>query len=233
MKSTLAYGVAALALAGAAAVPAQAQSLFPFFDNGPATESTMTFRAEALRSDAYEIESSRVALQRTRDPRVRAYARQMIADHQKTTDALLPAGSSLNAAGNVVRDEQGGPFDSPLGILTAPFTVPVNLAGRIVSGESLIDNKPGTPGQRVALDPRRQAKLQELNTVSRRDFKATYAAQQVASHQEAVALYRGYAAEGRLPEGRIFAEQALPHLEQHLNEAGRLDDRYGYGTPTF
>jgi predicted outer membrane protein len=232
MKTSLAYGVAALALATAAA-PAQAQSLFPFFDNGPATESTMAFRAEALRGDAYEIESSRVALQRTRDPKVRAYARQMIADHQKTTDALLPVGSSLNAAGNVVRDDEGGPFSSPLGILTAPLTVPVNLAGRIVSGQSLIDNKPGTPGQRVALDPRRQAKLQELNTVSRRDFKATYAAQQVAAHREAVALYRGYAEDGSLPEGRTFARQALPHLERHLDEAARLDDRYGYGTPAF
>ena len=232
MRHSLAYGVALLAIATAAA-PAQAQSLFPFFDAGPATESTMTFRTEALRSDAYEIESSRIALQRTRDPRVRNYARHVIADRQKTTDALLPAGYSLNVAGNVVRDEQGGPFTSPLGILTAPLTIPVNFAGRVLSGESLIDNKPGTPGQRVALDPRRQAKLQELNTVPRRGFKATYASQQADAQSETVALYRGYAAGGSLPEGRVFASQALPTLEIGLAHASDLADRYAVGTPSF
>ena len=232
MKTSTAIGVAALGLV-AAASPASAQSLFPFFDAGPATESTMAFRTEALRSDAYEIESSRIALQRSRDPRIRRYAHEVINGHQKTTDALLPPGTSLNAAGNVVSDNAGGPFGSPLGILTAPLTVPVNAVGGLLSGQGIVNNNPGRPGQRVALDPRRQAQLAQLQSVPRNQFKAAYTTQQVQSHQEAVALYSGYAQNGDLPEGRIFATQALPTLQGHLAHAADLAERYVEGAPAF
>jgi predicted outer membrane protein len=227
MKKSLLLGAAGLALA-AAASPASAQSpLLPFPGLASPTESTMSFRAEALRSDAYEIEAARVALDRSRDPRVRSYAREMIRDHQKTTDALLPTGYSLNATGNVVRDEKDGPFDTPLGFITAPLTIPVNIVGRTLGGESLIDNKPNEPGKRVALDPRRQAMLQQLATSSNsRAFNRTYTKQQVQSHQEAVALYAGYAQNGDEEEGRVFAGQALPGLQMHLEQANRLDARY-------
>ena len=228
MKTTIAMGAIGLALA--AATPASAQSLLPFF--GPSTASTMEFRAEALRGDAYEIESSRIALDRSRNPAVRSYAREIIRGHQKTTDALLPPGTSLNATGNVVSDREGGPFDSPFGFITAPLTLPVTVIGRVFDG-SLIDNKPNEPGRRVALDARRQAKLAELQSAPPRRFTATYTAQQVQSHQEAVALYRGYAANGDLAEGRLFATQALPTLENHLDRASRLDARFGEGDAAF
>jgi predicted outer membrane protein len=219
MKTYLAVG-ALLALA----TPASAQNLFtPLFGGADTPETTMQFRAEALRSDAYEIEASRVALERSRSPRVRAFARQMIADHTATTNALLPPGASLNAAGNVVSEKEAGVFDNgPLGILVAPLSVPVNLVGDVFG--------PGANegGHRVALDPRRAAMLGELNTArGQRGFNATYTKQQVKAHQEAVALYANEAQNGDLDEARTFASQALPALQGHLNHAVALDERVG------
>src|SRR4051812_1832629 len=122
MKTYLAVG-ALLALA----TPASAQGLFaPLFGGAGEATSTHQFRAEAVRSDAYEIESSRMALERSRDPRVRSFARRMIQDHSQTTAALLPQGAALNATGDVVPENDPGLFaGGPLGILVAPITVPV------------------------------------------------------------------------------------------------------------
>ena len=231
MKNYLAFGAIGAVLA--VATPASAQGLFPFFDAGPTTESTFRFRAEALRSDAYEIESSRIALQRSKDPAIRSYARGIIRDHKKTTDALLPEGYSLDAGGAVVSDKEGGPFSSPFGLITAPLSIPAGIIGRTLQGRSIIDNRPNEPGRRVALDERRQAQLAELSAVPSRRFGAAYTTQQVASHQEAVGLYQRYAAGGDSPQGRAFAGQALPHLEGHLDRASRLEARYGGGAEAF
>ncbi|MBV9076186.1 MAG: DUF4142 domain-containing protein [Methylobacteriaceae bacterium] len=233
MKRSTLLGALAAVLAAGVSVPASAQALLPFPDLGLATESTEAFRAEALRGDAYEIESSRIALQKSRDPRVRAYARQLIADHQRTTDALLPPGTSLNATGNVVAD-RSGPFDTPLGIVTAPLSLPVTVLGATLEGRSVIDNDPVTPGRRVALDPRRQAKLSALEAAPPgRAFGATYATQQVQAHREAITLFQGYIQNGDDDDARAFATQALPDLQMHEAGAARLEARYVGGAPAF
>ena len=45
----------------------------------------------AADSDMYEIKSSELALKKSKNPEVRAFAQQMIDDHTKTTDALMAA----------------------------------------------------------------------------------------------------------------------------------------------
>ncbi len=90
--------LAALGLSVAAiATPALAQDALPvrifpnIADTGPTTTtSTPEFRAEALRSDAASIEASRMALERSRNPRVRSYARNVLETREATTKALLP-----------------------------------------------------------------------------------------------------------------------------------------------
>ncbi len=88
--------VALAALMAAFATPAAAQSvavapaplLVPMTAEG--------FRAMALQSDAFEISSSQLALQRSRNPAVRSFARQMVQDHSMTSQALgVPAGSAV------------------------------------------------------------------------------------------------------------------------------------------
>jgi predicted outer membrane protein len=224
MKRYLAVGVL-LTLA----TPASAQDPFtPVFD-GP--EATAQFRAEAVRGDAYEIESGRMALERSRNPRVRAYARRMIDDHSRTTAALLPPGTVLTAAGNVVPENEPGLFDNgPLGILVAPLTIPVDIVGGALGG----DDRPQA-GRRVALDPRRAAMLNTLSTApNQRGFNRAYSDQQVQAHQEQVALYMNEAQNGDQEEARTFAAQVLPTLQDHFSHATSLVERVGSpATPAF
>ena len=70
----------ALALAGE---PAQAEP--------PAPMPTRDFVQAAGASDHYEIQAARVAVVEGQDPRIRAFARQMMRDHAQTSQALEQA----------------------------------------------------------------------------------------------------------------------------------------------
>jgi predicted outer membrane protein len=60
------------------------------------------FRQMAMMSDAFEITSSQLALERSRNPRVRAYAQQMINDHAATSQALNGGTAVYGASGQIV-----------------------------------------------------------------------------------------------------------------------------------
>src|SRR5215217_9223520 len=88
--------IALAALMAAFATPAAAQSvavapvpmLVPMTAEG--------FRAMALQSDAFEIASSQLALQQSRNPAIRSFAQRMVQDHSMTSQALgVPAGSAV------------------------------------------------------------------------------------------------------------------------------------------
>jgi putative membrane protein len=53
-----------------------------------ASPSTHDFVTEAAIGDMFEIQSSRMAQQKSSDAATKAFAAQMISDHQKTTDEL-------------------------------------------------------------------------------------------------------------------------------------------------
>ena len=61
----------------------------------PTPEAAPGYVAMAASSDLYEISSSRMALQRARDPRHRQFAQMMIRDHSNTTARLASAARSL------------------------------------------------------------------------------------------------------------------------------------------
>src|SRR5689334_25443000 len=64
-------------LASVSAVPASAQIM-----------DSQTYRTMASQADAFEIASSQLALERSRNPVVRRYAENMIRDHGMTSQAL-------------------------------------------------------------------------------------------------------------------------------------------------
>jgi putative membrane protein len=73
---------------GVAFAPAPAPMLVPMTSEG--------FRAMALQSDSFEIQSSQLARQRSRNPAVRSFAQRMIRDHSMTSQALgVPPGSAV------------------------------------------------------------------------------------------------------------------------------------------
>jgi putative membrane protein len=94
----------ALAVLAALATPAAAQQMAPM--GAPMAAPTMDptlltplgFRQMAMFSDSFEIESSRLALQQSRNPRVRAFANQMIQDHTMSSQALM-GGMQMAAMG--------------------------------------------------------------------------------------------------------------------------------------
>ena len=232
-----------LGVAALLASPAMAQDVRIFPNNGPfggggsllnplgvgAPDQTETFRAEALRSDAYNIEASRMALQKSGNPRVRSYAAQQITDREATTNALLPAGTSLDGAGRVVSDrDNGGLFDSPFGLITAPLRITGTLVTSTLQGQPrFVDTAPGQPGKRVALDPRRQAALAQLDATPRgRSFDAVYADQQASSGADTQHLYQQQVQYGSGP-ARQFASEALPVLGQQANRADRIGSNIG------
>lgn len=236
-KTTLAalgFSVAAIA------TPALAQDALPvrifpnITDAAPATTSTPAFRAEALRSDAASIEASRMALERSRNPRVRAYANRVLVERKATTDALLPPGTSLSRGGTVVSDNQGIRTDvsNPAGLILAPVTIAANLGTSIVGGTlgavGLVDNSPTEPGRRVALGERGQARLAQLQQAPNgRAFDRTYVDQQARSDARTLALYDTYAKGGENAQGRQFANEALPYIAQEHAESSTLAMRYG------
>lgn len=80
---------AALVLAGTAAT-ASAQTPPPP-PPAEAKAQAAAYVAAAGKSDLYEINSSQVALQKTRNPAIRAYADMLIKHHRKTTAATVAA----------------------------------------------------------------------------------------------------------------------------------------------
>jgi putative membrane protein len=103
----------ALAALCALATPAAAQQMMapmsapmaaPAMD--PMLLTPMGFRQMAMISDSFEIESSRLALQQSRNPRVRAFANRMIQDHTMSSQALM-GGMQMAAMGGMTPSLDG------------------------------------------------------------------------------------------------------------------------------
>ena len=85
---------------------------------------TQTYLNQAAGADMFEIESSKLALEKSRDPAVQALARQMLADHTRSAAKMQSASSAIglksqvNAVGGVaaqnlaqLRNLSGEEFD--------------------------------------------------------------------------------------------------------------------------
>ncbi|GJE59312.1 DUF4142 domain-containing protein [Methylobacterium trifolii] len=229
-------GLSALALA----TPALAQDALPLrvspYDReiGAAGTDTPAFRAEALRSDATSIEASRIALDRSRNPRVRQYANRVLVEREATTKALLPEGTSLSRNGTVVSDRQGieTRLDNPVGLVLAPVTIAANIGtsivGGVLGGVGIIDNSPSEPGRRVAIGERGQSRLERLKSAqTAREFDRAYVGQQARSDARTLALYETYARNGDSAGGRQFANEALPYIANEHGHSASLAQRIG------
>ncbi|TXM66201.1 DUF4142 domain-containing protein, partial [Methylobacterium sp. WL120] len=98
------------ALAVAVSTPAMAQGL-------------SDFRLQALQANAFEIQSSQIALSKSRNPQIRTYAQEAIRDHRSANVALVGGDRNYVAAqGGVV----GGPVD---GLIGAPLAVAGGAVG--------------------------------------------------------------------------------------------------------
>src|SRR3712207_4807442 len=90
------YVALAALFASVSAAPASAQMVM----------DSQTYRMMAAQSDAFEIATSQLALERSRNPVVRRYAQQMIQDHSMTSQALNGGRAVYSANGQFI----GGPL---------------------------------------------------------------------------------------------------------------------------
>lgn len=181
--------------------------------------TTEGFRQMAMASDAFEIESSRLALERSRNPAIRRFAQMMIRDHAMTSQALnggVPVYTGAGPAGGAV---SGTAVGAGVGFLAGgPVGAAVGAGVGAATGATAGSGQMGG----IALDARHADMLNQLAALNGRQFDGAYVQMQVMSHQEAVAMYAAYAQGGDEPSMRSFAQQALPSLQQHLAMAQRL-----------
>jgi len=67
-------------------------------NEGPKTPPPEEFAQSVAQSDGYELAAARTALAQSRDPRVRAFAERMIAEHQQMAQALREAAKAAGLA---------------------------------------------------------------------------------------------------------------------------------------
>jgi putative membrane protein len=166
----------------------------------------VTTRQEFVRmasmSDQFEITSSRLAEQRSQNAQMKQFAQHMIRDHEKTTQELqrlLPGNTAATAA---PRGSGPRPTDSS--------------AAGTAGSRTNAQNEPS------GLDQQHQALLHQLEGAQGTAFDQLYIRQQVQAHQQAVDLFRNYAASGDDAQLKQWAGATLPTLEEHLRLAQQL-----------
>ncbi|MBE7244023.1 MAG: DUF4142 domain-containing protein, partial [Actinomycetospora chiangmaiensis] len=86
--------------------------------SSPAFAQSRDFREDAMQANAFEVQSAQIALQKSRNPRIRSYAQEALRDHRAANVALAGGASGAMAA--------GGPIG---GLLTAPLAVAGGAVG--------------------------------------------------------------------------------------------------------
>ena len=77
------------------------------------------------------------------------------------------------------------------------------------------------------LDQRRKGLIDNLRSAAAADFDKTYVDQQVAAHEEAVTLHRGFSDNSDAPALAEHARTVLPKIEAHLARAKHLQSSLG------
>jgi putative membrane protein len=80
----------------------------------------------------------------------------------------------------------------------------------------------GVPVSPPALDPLQQSMLDEIKAASADKIDAVYKTHQAKAHNAALALHRGYAAQGDKPALKRAAGEIVPVVQKHIEELGKL-----------
>jgi putative membrane protein len=135
------------------------------------SHDTGAFVDNAGQGDMYEIQAAKIAVEKTANPDVKAFATMMITDHTALSKEMEPL---------------------------------VAKAGKSAPAE---------------LDQRRKGFLDNLRAAGPADFDKTYIDQQVAAHDEALTLMKGYADHGDDPGLKRAAARTAPKVQAHLDKA--------------
>ena len=157
------------------------------------------------------------------------------ADATSAVVGQVSAATTLTAAGFVTAAETGDMFEIAAARIAHNRAVDPALrkfAARMIRDhtastaklEALIASSHIDVTQPSDLDERRKGLIAALNTASHPDFDRTYLDQQVAAHQEAATLFKGYAEHGENAALKDFALATLPTIQEHLAMAKSMQD---------
>ena len=183
-----------------------------------------TFRMMAMMSDAFEITSSRLAMERSRNPRVMTYARDMIRDHSMTSAALNGGTNVYAADGAIVTGTvSGAAAGAGIGFL-AGGPVGAAIGAGVGATTGSVAGAPGAVAIQTAvpLEASKVAMLNQMAAASGPAFDRLYGRAQLMAHQETLAFYTAYAQSGDDPQMVAFARSVIPHLQDHVAKARRL-----------
>lgn len=74
----------------------------------------------------------------------------------------------------------------------------------------------------ASLNAKQKSDLEALKALTGAEFDRGYVAQQIAAHQEAIAILNAYAAGGASAQLKDFASKALPVVQGHLDKLAAL-----------
>lgn len=213
--------------------------------SSPAFAQSRDFREDSMQANAFEVQSAQIALQKSRNPRIRTYAQEALRDHRAANVALAGGASGAMAAGGPV----GGLLTAPLAVAGGAVGAGVGAATGVVGGTltggpvgglqgigtgaaqgAAAGSQLGGAGMEatgastlVPPNPQQQAMLAELSaTPAGARFDRLYVQQQIQSHQMAIGMTQAYAQGGPNPALRTYAQQVLPSLEQHYSMLQRM-----------
>ncbi len=202
-----------------------------------ASQATDAFVSNVRPNVDYLDDSSRLALDKSKSPAVRAFA------HREAMEQTV-AGNSLVAwtQTNTVRGEDvalgrslPGSGAAPLADLAAvPLGVIGNVTngvGDLATGRSVAIDRPLTVTPNVNRDaptlggtllPADAKDMDRLRNMSGREFDALYRSTQLDSLRQLSVLYRDYAASGDDPALQALARRELPRINSRIVELRKL-----------
>lgn len=147
----------------------------------PLAAADAQFIQDAAQGGMAEVQMAQVAQTASRNPKVKAYASQMISDHTPNNDQLKQLATTKGA------------------------TVP------------------------TALNDMQTQQLSALQNEKGRKFDHDYIADQVQDHATMLAMFQTEAQSGTDPDLKAFAAQTVPVIQNHLDEAKKLQTTGGSG----
>jgi predicted outer membrane protein len=208
------------------------------------------FLEAASGSNAFEVESSRIVVEKGSNAALKTFAQKMITDHtrvQQTVMTLMSrvqggatgsTGNTGGSAGGTTGGSTGNPGTTTGG--TSGGTTATPPAPPAPSTNAPATNTPATPPAAPStgstssaqtgsmlelLPPDKRLVVLSLNALQGATLDRAYAIEQIAAHEASIRLFRFASTNAQNADVKSFATQTLPALQQHYAEIVQLSRR--------
>ena len=172
-----------------------------------------------------EINSGQLASTKARNAEVKAYAQQMVTEHQAAMQTLttLASSSGWSIDSAAMTGGMGGMTDSAHSAMAGGSTsAAMGGSGGMTGG--------GVAGLAVAMQGMQESmmkSMEQLRSVSGAAFDRAYMDAQLAGHQQTLDLLRQHATSIQNNELRSHVMQMQGSVEQHLAKAKEIREKLG------